>query len=342
MLVSAALLCAGPLACGAAALVAGAAFYAFMLSKMYEEYLEDYVYKLMAKIFARVRRIFRSKKPNKETESEPPKASTSREQLNDDSNRQTNGKTVNDSKDNVASEKNKCECDTTSSEPNNDNNKVNDESGEKPCDESEDKHAEVDEDLSSLNFHMMMFSMWLAVTLVNVPALLTWARNFSYSMVLKPDTSYHTGLVMSACSTCVWQMNLPRRNLRHYDSVAALLFTMAVFLLALGPLSLTIVNYGVTFMFAVITLQQVFDKEETVPSIDKNKNEEKTPTNEQNREDNAENRNCDDDDEFKKFLERETVRGPDLKLDDCVVCTSSKMYRIFKNMKDKFSATENL
>lgn len=95
-------------------------------------------------------------------------------------------------------------------------------------------------------------------------------------------------------------------------------------------------------MFAVITLQQVFDKEETVPSIDKNKNEEKTPTNEQNREDNPENRNCDDDDEFKKFLERETVRGPDLKLDDCVVCTSSKMYRIFKNMKDKFSATENL
>ncbi|CAH0579308.1 unnamed protein product [Chrysodeixis includens] len=338
MLVSAALLCAAPLACGAASLVAGAAFYAFMLSKMYEEYLEDYIYKLMAKIFTRVRCSFRSKKSNKEPETEPLKPSTSAEQVS--STTDNDRKKVEDSKNaGVTSGEKKGEADSTSSEKNNDT-KVND--GEKSCDKSEEKHVDIDEDLSCLNFHMMMFSMWLAVTLVNVPALLTWARNFSHSMVLKPDTSYHTGLVMSACSTCIWQMNLPRRNLRHYDSVSALLFTMAVFLLALGPLSLTIVNYGVTFMFAAITLQQVFDKEETAPSIDTNKSEEKSPTNEQNEEEHQENVQNDDDDEFRKFVERETIQAPDIKLDDCVVCTSSKMFRIFKNIKEKFSATENL
>lgn len=124
--------------------------------------------------------------------------------------------------------------------------------------------------------------------------------------------------------------------------MSALLFTMAVFLLALGPLSLTIVNYGVTLMFAVITLQQVFDKEITVPSIDKNKKEKKTSINEEQNGEESEEDIRHDEDGFKKFVEKEAAHDPNIKLDDCVVCTSSKMYRIFKNMKDKFSATENL
>lgn len=32
-------------------------------------------------------------------------------------------------------------------------------------------------------------------------------------MVLKPDTSYHTGVLMSACSGIIWQLDGPRKKL---------------------------------------------------------------------------------------------------------------------------------
>lgn len=116
---------------------------------MYEEYLEDYVYKLMAKVGSRICLMFKRKNKNinNETETQLVKATESTSQ---------NGKKTEDKATSAKSEK---ACQVT---------------GKK-----EDKFSDVDEDLSSLNFHMMMFSMWLTVTLVNVPALLTWARNFS-------------------------------------------------------------------------------------------------------------------------------------------------------------------
>ena len=115
---------------------------------MYEEYLEDYVYKLMAKVGSRICLMF--KKKNKNTTNETDTRLVPTETIN------KNGKRTQDKATNVTAEK-ACQ--------------VNE--------KKEDKRSKVDEDLSSLNFHMMIFSMWLTVTLVNVPALLTWARNFS-------------------------------------------------------------------------------------------------------------------------------------------------------------------
>ncbi|PZC86467.1 hypothetical protein B5X24_HaOG209186 [Helicoverpa armigera] len=335
MVVSAGLLCAAPLSCGAASLVAGAAFYAFMippvvslmshgiysahvlpessafkqknesLSKMYEEYLEDYVYKIMAKIGSRICRMFKKNK-TKEAETSLVKA---------DEHSSQNGI---ENKGKVTSEKG-CQANAKKNENN----------------------LDVDEDLSSLNFHMMMFSLWLAVTMVNVPALLTWARNFSYSVVLKPDTSYHTGLVMSACSTCIWQMNGPRRNLRHYESVAALLFTMAVFILALGPLSLTIVNYGVTFMFAVITVQQVCDKEEIIPS---KQNTHKPNIDDESESSNIEHEFSDKSQEEKcdENSEKTSESGMEDALEDCDMCNESQIFNVIKRLRDKVNYNENL
>ncbi|KAJ8730054.1 hypothetical protein PYW07_017092 [Mythimna separata] len=320
MVVSAGLLCATPLSCGAASLVAGAAFYAFMLSKMYEEYLEDFAYKLMAKAGSIICKMFKKKKQNivNETETQlvvKPTESTSQ-----------NGKRTEDKATNMTAE-------------------IGVQAKEKVENTQADELSNVDEDLSSLNFHMMMFSMWLSVTLVNVPALLTWARNFSYSIVLKPDTSYHAGLIMSACSTCIWQTNGPRKNLRHYESVAALLFTMAIFILALGPLSLTIVNYGVTFMFAVITLQQVCDKEE--PKNSSNKEQENT----HKLDDKLEKENDKEEKPSEKSREEKseentekTSEVPEMEdaLEDCDVCSESRIFSVIKRLRDKLSNTENM
>lgn len=131
---------------------------------------------------------------------------------------------------------------------------------------------------------------------------------------------------------------------RHYESTAALLFTMAVFILALGPLSITIVNYGVTFMFAVITMQQICDKEEAKNSpnlqekpddgIEKEKdsaNKEERPSEESQEE------KCDENtDRTSETSEMEDAR------EDCDVCSESRILNVIKRLRDKLSYTENM
>ncbi|XP_037872633.1 GPI inositol-deacylase [Bombyx mori] len=316
MIVSAALVCAVPLSCGAASLAAGAAFYAFMLSKMYEEYLEDYVYKIMAKLASKVCRMFNSTR-NKYEKSETNLISKA---LSDAKESNLRSKEIDeiegndkDSTNNVGQDgSSNTDCALVS---------ANKESERKPKEGSiKGESKDLDEDFNSINFHMMLFFMWITVTLVNVPALLTWARNFKYSMVLKPDTSYHTGLVMSVCSSCIWQINGPRRNLKHYEAVSSLLFTMAIFILALGPLSLTIVNYGITFTFVVITLQQVCDKEDVQSSTIEGTNESKN-----------------DNDEKPKENQKE--EADNIQTNDCDPCNENRIFDAFKNLQDKFDLT---
>ncbi|CAH2106337.1 unnamed protein product [Euphydryas editha] len=340
MLMSAALVCAVPLSCGAASLAAGAAFYAFMLSKMYEEYLEDYVYRLMSKIASRICRIFRSKE-NKEIS----KISLNQKSESTKTNSLENTKTV-DNKGHT--DKRDIIGDDKSTEIDNDDSKAlmpkNTEEEKVKCGTNEENN--VDDDLNNINFHMMMFFLWMAVTIVNIPALLTWARNFKYTMVLKPDTSYHTGFVMSACSAIVWQMNGPRKNLRHYEAVASLLFTMAVFILALGPFSLSIVNYGVTFMFTIITIQQLYDIEDLVEVTSEEHSENPDDTKKENPA-NRKNLGTETENEAKNSEsntgpKNENITDSNENTTECDVCDENRIYNIFKNLREKFSFNDSL
>lgn len=121
---------------------------------------------------------------------------------------------------------------------------------------------------------------------------------------------------------------------------------MAVFLLALGPLSLTIVNYGVTFMFAVITLQQVCDKEEGSVSLS---------TEEENTHDLDDDKEKDDaiiegepsekshqekrDDTSDKTSESSEMEDA---VEDCDVCSESRIFNVIKRIRDKLSYTEDM
>ncbi|CAG9584705.1 unnamed protein product [Danaus chrysippus] len=302
MLVSAALICAVPLSCGAASMAAGATFYMFI-----------------------------GKKPKEDSKQCPKKEDNSKDSTDSENLKAIEFK--------EHSKKNEDQPEK----------QTNDAKNIDKCDASENH---IDEDLSSINFHVMMFFLWMTVTVVNIPALLTWARNFKYTMVLKPDTSYYTGLIMAACSSIIWQMDSPRKNLRNYEMVSSALFIMAVLICALGPFSLSIVNYGVTFMFAIITLQQLYDVDDY---IDENlliqeplQDKAITNTDQENETDkkDTQEKNC----SKKEDLNKET--GESTKTDnseaecedktsDCDKCDESRIYSVFRNLREKFSFGDN-
>lgn len=154
---------------------------------MYEEYLEDYVYKLVAKIASRMCYMFKSKKRTSEEETSlVPKTSTSDESISE------GNKSIEDSKDTVENINDDKKDDTITANTidgkevvvvKTAKNKKKADLNDRKCSASSDRKtsdakSDVDDDLNNLNFHVMMFFLWLCVTLVNVPVLLTWARNF--------------------------------------------------------------------------------------------------------------------------------------------------------------------
>lgn len=141
---------------------------------MYEEYLEDYFYKLMAKIASRVCRFLNINSNNRRSKITQIR-NVSKFNLSTDLTENNRSNEDNHHEDLIEDVK-----ENTNIESNSDTTK--EPVVENKCDDGNRTKSDdsVDEELNKLNFHMMLFFMWLCVTLVNVPALLTWARNFKY------------------------------------------------------------------------------------------------------------------------------------------------------------------
>lgn len=132
---------------------------------------------------------------------------------------------------------------------------------------------------------------------------------------------------------------------RYYEAVSASLFTMAVFILMLGPLSLTVVNYGVTAMFVVITVQQICDTEDIVEINSEDNHDPQNNENTQNNQSSepspsSSDQNQKDDENKETETDQPNVNKTEETSEDCV-CNENRIYSVFKNLRDKFSFSED-
>ncbi|XP_013169159.1 PREDICTED: GPI inositol-deacylase isoform X2 [Papilio xuthus] len=298
--------------CGAAALTLGAAFYAFLISKMYQDYLEDYVYKLLAIIGSRICKLFSSKGSNEKTKL-----------LSVDNENDNDKETKEESK--------VCKSGKNT----------------KP-DDYDDDDIIINEEMSKLNFHMMMFLLWLIITIINIPILLTWARNFKYCVTMKDDSSYIPACVMTVCSGVIWQLDLPKRKAEHYDTLANTFIPINLVVFLLGPFTLSVVNYGVILVFIVITLHQLIyinDVENDDNGNDDSDTSQQSSTSTLN--DDNEKSSDETEEKNEKANENETDKkesdnsNKDIQ-DECNVCDENKIFKVLKNLKDKFSFSNDV
>lgn len=125
---------------------------------------------------------------------------------------------------------------------------------------------------------------------------------------------------------------------------------------------MTLVNYGMTFIFTVITLQQLFHlyyHESNVTVNEEVKSTEETDTsklpsanvlnNDENEKASEETRAKDEKGDETQTNEKDKSNNShvDEKLiedlpNECDVCDENRIYKVFKNLRDKFSfSTEN-
>lgn len=126
---------------------------------------------------------------------------------------------------------------------------------------------------------------------------------------------------------------------------------MAVLILVLGPFSLSTVNYGVTFMFIIITLQQLCDIDDSnqvtseQPSEDIDKKE-GPPCNKRNLESDTkhsetENKNEDSNETNTESMGENITESND-NTSNCDTCNENRIYNIFKNLREKFIFNDSL
>lgn len=192
--------------CGGVGLLLGTLIYFILLTKMYEDYLEEFVFKtaklIAEKLFGRARR-------RREPEPEP-----QNDEAEDEANIETPQDAIEVHRTSIPNEE------VTEDEDEADLERLIHESidryreqEEKQRKEKETARAEYDnvvEGLSSLHFHLSLFFLLLIVTILNIPTVITWAKNYSFNPVLKSDPSSIPATMILLALCFIWQLETPR------------------------------------------------------------------------------------------------------------------------------------
>uniref|UniRef100_A0AAG5DS14 GPI inositol-deacylase n=1 Tax=Anopheles atroparvus TaxID=41427 RepID=A0AAG5DS14_ANOAO len=115
---------------------------------------------------------------------------------------------------------------------------------------------ETGDELMVINFHLPLFFLVILLALLNVPSVITWAKNYHYSNTLLPDPSLVPALTVLGCLAVLWQLNTPR-NVYGYEILAALLVIVAFVSVLYCQVHVYRLNYSVAIVFLAITIHQI-------------------------------------------------------------------------------------
>lgn len=180
----------------------------FQLSKMYEDYLENFVFKTAKKI---AMKLFGRAKRSK-TATDDDEATTEETKSEDQSEEQ---KALVESKESEAEEKS--EEDKAQEE---EVKRMLDEAMTKQREEKAKKDKEaaaarveydgITDGLSEINFHLPMFFLLIMMGILAAPSVVTWAKNYHYSRTLSPDPMLIPATCVLVSLGVIWQLNTPR------------------------------------------------------------------------------------------------------------------------------------
>lgn len=179
------------------------------MAKMYEDYLESFVFKtarlIAMKLFGRERKSRREENTteNEQGEDEPKsddlKASEENTLVKSNSqenleNNEENTKEVEKMLDDLVK---KQQEEKTSDEKSEDKSRV----------EYESLTAGLDE----INFHFPLFFLLIVITLIAIPSSITWAKNYHFARILSPDPFKIPATIVLISLGLIWQLNTPRK-----------------------------------------------------------------------------------------------------------------------------------
>lgn len=178
---------------------------------MYEEYLENFVFKtaklIAMKLFGRVRKPQEDESSVVEAnDNESEAAATASLENSDDTGKSPEELTHNES---TGSGNDDAEVDRMMAEA------MTKQKEEKAKREQEEAAARVEYDsitsgFDGINFHLPLFLLLVLLSILSVPSVVTWAKNYHYAKILTPDPMLAPATCVLVSLGFIWQMNTPR------------------------------------------------------------------------------------------------------------------------------------
>lgn len=176
---------------------------------MYEDYLENFVFKtaktIAMKLFGRIKR---SKKESEDEAAKSKEQETKEEvEVPETSQSLVESKTNDDENEDDKAEEEEI-------------NRMLDEAMTKQREEKAKKDKElaaarveydgITEGLSEINFHLPIFFLLVIMAILSAPSVVTWARNYHYSRTLPSDPMLVPATAVLLSLGVIWQLNTPR------------------------------------------------------------------------------------------------------------------------------------
>lgn len=226
--------------CGGLSLCIGCVFYFLRLTQMSQDYIEQLVVTVL-KYFARQFRRNPASDASQNThedDTQKEDSSPQGEECTEIENKLEELVSMDDS----SSEESKVQSDQTAEKSVENNNQM-EEFRVSNCD--------------GIFFHFSIFMMWCIMAGLSVPSVLTWAHNFKYSIVLRPDPSFVPGLLLSICALPLWHMDLPKTEICGYSYLGQIFTLLVGGTLIYSSVFLHRLNYIITFAIVLVTCHQM-------------------------------------------------------------------------------------
>lgn len=72
------------------------------------------------------------------------------------------------------------------------------------------EYDSISEGVSEINFHLPLFFLLLLMTVLAAPSMVTWAKNYQQARVLTPDPTLIPAICVLAALGLIWQLPTPR------------------------------------------------------------------------------------------------------------------------------------
>ena len=112
--------------------------------------------------------------------------------------------------------------------------------------------------LLAVNYQFTLALLWLMVTLLNLPTLLSWVPVLPSGGVLPTDPSIIHAVILCGSMAVLWHnQGKPRVEKKYFSVLAIILQVLAVFIGTFGMLTLYRVSFAISAVFVIVTTHQL-------------------------------------------------------------------------------------
>ena len=112
--------------------------------------------------------------------------------------------------------------------------------------------------LLGVNFQFTLALLWLMVTMLNLPTLLSWSQNLPHNLPLPADPSLIHAVILCGSLSVLWQNEgKPKVEKKYFSVLAILLQGLAIFIATFAMVTIYRLSFAISAVFVVVTTHQL-------------------------------------------------------------------------------------